>query len=269
VLQVADHFDNGTVCTPRLAAAAAVTSTLRLGSYVYNNDARHPVLVAREAAEIDLLSEGRMELGLGAGWNKEEYDRVGLRFDPGGTRAARYQEAVRIIRLLHETGVATLDGSHYQVNECELIVEPVQRPIPLLLGGGGPRMTAFAGLHADTVAFVPRSLPGGGLAPEEFSAAAFSDKIARLDEAEQIRTSAPAERAVLAFEVCRSIDELPTDGWAPPELIADGPYCLVGDTARLIETILERRERWGISHWTCWEEDLDAFVPIIDALAGA
>ena len=90
-LVVADHFGNTTVCTPRLAAAAMVSTHLRLGSYVYDNDFRHPVLLAREAAEIDLLSGGRLELGIGAGWAKDEYDMVGIPFDTGPTRASRFE----------------------------------------------------------------------------------------------------------------------------------------------------------------------------------
>jgi probable F420-dependent oxidoreductase len=268
VLHVADHFDNSTVCTPRLAAAAMATSTLRVGSYVYNNDFRHPVLTAREAADIDVLSGGRMELGLGAGWSKDEYDQVGMSFDTGAIRASRYEEAVRIIRALHETGTVTLHGHHYQVTDCALHVEPAQRPIPLVLGGGGPRMTRFAAALADTVAFVPRSLPGGGLDPEEFSATLFDEKIAILDEVLPEHGEHLPERAILAFEVHRTNDEIPENAWAPRDVIAHSPYCLVGDTSRLIDTIVERRERWGLSHWTCWEEDLETFAPIIDALAG-
>jgi probable F420-dependent oxidoreductase len=268
VLQVADHYDNGAVCTPRLAAAAMATTTLRVGSYVYNNDFRHPVLLAREAAEIDVLSGGRMELGLGAGWSKDEYDRIGLSFDPGAARAARYEEAVRIIRDLHAGGVVTLQGAYYNVTDCELHVEPVQQPIPLLLGGGGPRMTRFSAMHADTVAFVPRSLPTGGIDPAEFSTEAFDEKIAILDNTARLRPGQPPERAILAFEVHRALDLVPENSWAPREVIARGPYCLVGDTPRLVDAIVERRERWGLTHWTCWEDDIDTFVPIIAALQG-
>ena len=129
-------------------------------------------------------------------------------------------------------------------------------------------MTKFAAIHADTVAFVPRSLPGGGLDPQEFSAQAFDAKIAVLDDAARCRGDHSPERAILAFEIHRNADEIPENSWAPREVIADGPYCLVGDTPRVIDAIVERRERWGLSHWTCWEEDLETFVPIIDALAG-
>jgi probable F420-dependent oxidoreductase len=268
---VADHFDNGTVCTPRLAAAAAVTTDLRVGSYVYDNDFRHPVVLAREAADIDLMSIGRMELGLGAGWAKSEYDKVGIRFDAGPVRASRYEEAVGIIRALHSMETVTHLGEHYRVEECALSVEPVQRPIPLLLGGGGPRMTRFAARHADIIGFVPRSLAQGGLDPTEFSTAAFDEKIAILDAASAERSDGGPERSILAFQVARSFEDLPTDpdhSWSPRETMAAGPYSLIGDTDQIVDSLHERRERWGLTYVTCWEEDIDVLAPVVARLAG-
>ena len=270
-LLVADHFLNHTVCTPRLAAAAMVTTTLRLGSYVYDNDFRHPVLLAREAAEVDVLSGGRMELGLGAGWSKTEYDAVGIPFDDGPTRAGRYEEAVHIIRALHRDGrVDHHDGIHYRLRDCELLVEPVQRPVPLFLGGGGPRMTRFAGQRADIIGFVPRSLPGGGLDPAEFAVSAFEDKLAVLDEAAAGRDDGGPERGVLLFFTGDSVDDMPADpdaSWTSPEVLASGPYALVGDTEQMVDTLLERRERWGLTYLTCWEEDIDRLAPVVARLA--
>jgi probable F420-dependent oxidoreductase len=268
VLLVADHYGNGTVCTPRLAAAAGVTSTIRLGSYVYDNDFRHPVLLAREAAEIDVLSDGRMELGIGAGWAKDEYDSVGVPFDSGPIRVDRYEESVGIIRALHNGELLTHHGTHYQLLDCALSVEPVQHPIPLLLGGGGPRMTRFAAKTADTIAFVPRSLPGGGIDPSEFSESAFDAKIAILDGATVTRADGGPERGILAFEAHRSIEQIPDNDWAPRDVLANGPYALVGDTPQIVDTLLERRQRWGLSYWTCWEDDIDILTGVVAALAG-
>lgn len=270
-LVVADHFGNNTVCTPRLAAAAAVSTTLRLGSYVYDNDFRHPVLLAREAADIDLLSDGRMELGIGAGWAKGEYDMVGIPFDPGPVRAARFEEAVNIVRRLHNGEKVTHKGAFYRLQDCELSVETVQQPIPLLLGGGGPRMTRFAATHADIVGYVPRSLPNGGLDPAEFASSAFSEKVALLDqEVAGLGRSGP-ERGILLFYVGRTADDMPTDpddAWTSPAVLAESPYALMGDPAQMIDTLVERRERWGLSYFTCWEEDIDMLAPVIEALAG-
>lgn len=271
-LLVADHFLNSTVCTPRLAAAAAVTTTLRVGSYVYDNDFRHPVLLAREAAEIDVLSGGRMELGVGAGWSKPEYDQVGLPFEEGRVRAERYEEAVRLIRRLHAGETVTHTGTHYRLVGCPLLVEPVQQPIPLLLGGGGPRMTRFAAVHADTIGFVPRSRPGGGLDPDEFSLAAFDDKIGVLDAAVKERPDGGPERGILAFHTGGSLTDLPVDpeaSWTSPEILSSGPYALLGDTEQIVDTLLERRARWGLTYWTCWEEDIEVMGPVVARLAGS
>jgi len=269
-LLVADHFLNETVCTPRLAAAAIATTALRLGSYVYDNDFRHPVLLAREAAEIDVLSGGRMELGIGAGWAKSEYDAVGITFDDGPTRVSRYEEAVGIIRALHCGETVTHHGRFYDLDACDLLIQPVQDPIPLLLGGGGPRMTRFAGARADIVGFVPRSLPDGGLDPTEFSVAAFDEKITLLEAAVGDRPDGGPERSVLIFEHARTADALPRgeDAWTDPEWYRDSPYALIGEPAEMIELLLERRERWGLSYIVCWEEDADALAPVVAALAG-
>lgn len=270
-LQVADHYLNSTVCTPRLAAAAAATTTLRVGSYVYANDFRHPLLLAREAAEIDLISGGRMELGIGAGWAKDEYDRIGMSFDPGAVRAARFEESVGLVRRLHLGETVTLDGRFYRLDGASLMVDPVQRPIPLLLGGGGPRMTRFAARTADVVAFVPRSLPGGGLDPAEFASTAFESKLALVDEEAARRPDGGPERAVLLFHTVRSLSELPSDpdrSWSSSETLADSPYVLAGDTSWMVDTLQERRERWGISYWTCFETDLELMVDVVARLAG-
>lgn len=268
VLQVADHFGNSTVCTPRLAAAAAVTTSLRVGSYVYDNDFRHPALMAREAAEIDRLSGGRMELGIGAGWSRSEYEMVGIPFDEGPVRASRFEEAVEIVRRLHHGECLDWAGEHYRLTGCELLVEPVQRPIPLVLGGGGQRMTRLAARWADTVAFVPKSLPGGGLDPAEFSQRAFDHKIRVLEAALEQRSTRSPERAALVFGLHRSSDEIPLQDWTSREVASRSPYYLVGDTARVVDELLARRDRWGISHWTFWEEDIAAAAPIVDQLRG-
>lgn len=271
-VQVADHYHNRTVCSPRLAAAAAVTTTLRVGSYVYANDFRHPVLLAREAAEIDVLSGGRMELGIGAGWSKSEYDMVGVPFDDGPTRASRYEEAVGIVRDLLAGHTVTHHGRFYDLEACELLVEPVQRPVPMLLGGGGPRMTRFAAARADIVGFVPRSLASGGLDPQEFSAAAFDEKLAILDAATEGRPDGGPERGILLFHVGASEADLPPvgheDAWTAPETLAGSPYALLGDTERMVDTLLERRERWGLTYLTCWEEDAATLAPVVARLAG-
>jgi len=257
-----------TACTARLAMAAAVTTTLRLGSCVYCNDFRHPALLAKEAAELDRLSDGRFELGIGAGWLKEEYDMVGLPFEAGRVRADRFQEAVAIIRRLLAGETVTHHGDHYTLDGYVPWALPVQDPVPLFLGGGGPRMTRFAGRHADIIGFDPMSLPEGGKNPLEFGGPAFEEKLNVLDEACAGRADGGPERSILLFDVARRVEELPDDSWADPQLVSESPYALVGDTSEMVDTLLERRERWGLTYYVFGDQDFDLFRPVMAELAG-
>jgi alkanesulfonate monooxygenase SsuD/methylene tetrahydromethanopterin reductase-like flavin-dependent oxidoreductase (luciferase family) len=177
---------------------------------------------------------------------------------------------VGIIRSLHSGQTVTHRGEHYQLDECELAIEPVQQPIPLLLGGGGPRMLRFAARHADIVALVPQTRSGGGVDSARFSASAFNRQIAVLDDSVGSRADAGPERGVLLFYAGRSAGDVPSgdEAWASREILIDSPYALVGDTDQMVETLLQRRERLGLSYFTCWEEDIDVLAPVVSRLAG-
>ena len=266
-LLVGDHFLTELSCTARLASAAAVTDTLRLGSYVYSNDFRHPALLAKEAAELDVLSGGRFELGMGAGWWKDEYDLVGIPFDEGPVRVSRFQESVQLVRSLLAGETVTHHGAHYDLEGYALPTAPLQRPVPLLLGGGGPRMTRFAALHADIVGFDPKALPGGGKDPAEFGEAAFEAKLRLLDRVAG-RTIAGPERGILLFHVARRLEDLPSEGWADVDLLATSPYTLIGQTRTMVETLLARRDRWGLSYYVCFDDDVEILAPVVSELTG-
>jgi len=265
-LLVGDHFLTPLSCTARLASAAAVTDTLRLGSYVYSNDFRHPALLAKEAAELDVLSGGRFELGMGAGWWKDEYDVVGIGFDDGPVRVARFRESVQLVRRLLAGETVTHHGAHYDLEGYELPTPPLQRPVPLLLGGGGPRMTRFAARNADIVGFDPKALPGGGKDPDEFAEAAFEEKVRLLDEIAEHTTAGP-ERGILLYHVARRLEDLPADGWANVDVLATSPYTLIGDPQVMVETLMARRERWSLSYYVCFEDDLEILAPVVAELA--
>ena len=266
-LLVGDHFLTELSCTARLASAAAVTDTLRLGSYVYSNDFRHPALLAKDAAELDVLSSGRFELGMGAGWWKDEYDAVGIRFDDGPVRVSRFQESVQLVRLLLAGETITHHGAYYDLDGYALPTGPLQRPVPLLLGGGGKRMTRFAAEHADIVGFDPKALPGGGKDSVEFGEPAFEEKLRLLDEIAGGTTEGP-ERGILLFHVARRLDDLPADGWANIDVLANSPYTLIGPPQDMIETLMARRDRWGLSYYVCFEEDVKIIAPVVAELAG-
>jgi probable F420-dependent oxidoreductase len=267
-LLVADHFANAMACTPLIATAAAATERLRVGSYVYSNDFRHPALLAKEAATIDVLSNGRMELGVGAGWLKEEYDQVGLTFDEPRKRADRFEEAIRLILEVMAGGTISFAGEHYQLENYVATPVPVQDRIPLLIGGGGPRMIRVAARHADIFGLVPRSLAGGGLDLTEFAAPAVERKLHTLDEAlhAEGRKDGGPERSALLFGIFGSIDECKPDGWVPRELVEASPHSLVGEPSRVADTLLDRREWLGVSYYVCFDYDLERMAPIVAAV---
>jgi probable F420-dependent oxidoreductase len=151
-LYLPDHFSNRPGPIAALMAAAAATSTLRIGSLVFDNDYRHPVVLAKEAATLDLLSDGRLDFGLGAGWLKSDYEKAGIPLDSAGMRIERMEEGLKVIKGLWAGGTFSFSGKHYNVSELEGTPRPVQKPHPpILLGGGGRRMLTLAGREADIV----------------------------------------------------------------------------------------------------------------------
>lgn len=268
-LLVADHYVNLMSCGPLLTAAALVTTKLRIGSYVYNNDFRHPALLAKEAATIDHLSGGRFEFGVGAGWLKLEYDGVGLPFDAPGVRASRFEEGVEVMTRLFKGEPLTFDGQFYHLTPLpDMALAPLQNPLPLMIGGGGPRMIRFAARKADIVAFVPRSLRDGGLDPAEYAVDGMDEKIALLEAAaaEAGRAEDAPERCILNFGVYRSVDDVRDGDDVPREFVATSPYALVGDAEAITDVLIERRERWGISYIVCGEDAIEAMIPVVRKL---
>jgi probable F420-dependent oxidoreductase len=262
--------DNPLSCGPLIVAAANATTRLRVGSYVYNNDLRHPALLAKEAATIDVLSGGRLELGIGAGWNKPEYDMIGLSFDPPAIRAARFKESLEIITRLLTGEELSYQGQYYQISRLEGMPLPIQQPIPLLIGGGGPSMIRIAARRANIIGFVPRSLPGGGLDDAKFAAETLDSNIEILETAvaKSERVDGGPERSILLFSLHSSLADVPEDNWIPRDLVETSPYALIGDTNAMADTLAARRERWGLNYFVCFDTDLEKFIPVVHKLSG-
>src|SRR5919198_972897 len=166
-LTVPDHLTDLFAPMPALTSAAEATTHLRIGTNVLNNDFRHPVLVAREAATVDLLTDGRLQLGLGAGFMQAEYDQLGVRFDPGGRRVERLAEAVRMLKGLFTGQPITFVGQHYHVTRHQLQLLPVQCPHPpVLIGGNGLRLLTMAAQEADIVGLTGITFRPGNHGPE-------------------------------------------------------------------------------------------------------
>jgi probable F420-dependent oxidoreductase len=275
-LTVSDHLDDQLAITPALMAAADATTHLRLGSLTYCNDYRHPVVLAAETATIDLLSDGRLEVGLGAGWMNTDYDQSGIPFDRPSVRIDRLAEALEIVVGLWGDEPCTVDGHHYQVRELDGRPKPRQRPRPpILVGGGGRRLLSLAGRVADIVG-LNIALGSGRIdetAGPTATAASTTEKIGwvreaageRFDQIElQVRVHLAAvtdDRAGLAEAVA------PSFGLTPEEALVS-PHALAGTVDQIVEQCLERRERYGITYIGLGLDAMEAMAPVVAQLVG-
>ena len=274
VLTMPDHFRNQLAPVPALTAAALATSRLRVGSLVFAVDFHHPAVLAREAAAMDQLSSGRFELGLGAGWLRAEYEEAGIRYDAAGTRIERLAEAVAIIKGLLAGERVTFAGRHYTITDLEGRPGVQQPRPPILIGGGGRRTLTLAGREADIVGLVPRArTDGGGLEWDDFGAGALLEKLAWVREAAGSRFATLEldtliQAAVVTDDAATAADQLATRFHTTRELLRECPYALVGTAAEICATIRERRERFGVSYLSIFEQDAEAFAPVVAELAG-
>jgi len=277
VLTVPDHLANLVAPMPALASAAEATTRLRIGTMVLNNDFRHPVLVAREAATLDLLSDGRLELGLGAGHMRSEYEQAGLCFDPGATRVERLAEAVAVITALLRGEKVSFAGRHYRVTDHTIFPRPAQRPHPpILIGGNAVRLLTLAAKEADILGLTGIAFRRGGAQPDVSNfRAADVDAQAKLirevagDRIERIELNALVQRVVVTDDRSHAAEGL-AGQWTQlsAEEIRHSPYVLVGTVDQLVEDLEARRARWGISYYTTHEPYLDALAPVVARLAG-
>jgi len=276
-LTVPDHLGGFFAPMPALISAAEATKTLRVGTNVINNDFRHPVLVAREAATVDMLTEGRLELGLGAGHMQSEYGQAGLNFDAGGIRVERLAEAVTVIKGLLSGEEITFAGRHYRVTGHAIYPLPVQRPHPpILIGGNGLRLLTLAAQEADIVGLSGITFRRGGAAPDisgwRVSEVDKRVKLIRnvaVERYAQLELNALVQRVVVTNHRREAAEEL-ANRWMQlsPDEILESPYVLIGTVPELIEDLQVRQERWGISYYVIFEPYVDAFAPIVARLAG-
>jgi probable F420-dependent oxidoreductase len=276
-LTVPDHLADLLAPMPALVGAAAATTHLRVGTNVLNNDFRHPVLVAREAATVDLLTEGRLQLGLGAGHMQSEYDQGGVRFDAGGARVERLTEAVAIIKGLLKGQQVTFTGQHYRVTGHTIHPLPVQRPHPpLLIGGNGRHLLTLAAKEADIVGLSGITFRRGGAQPDlsGWRAEGVDERVQLMREAagdryDRLELNALVQRVVVTDDRRQAAEEL-TRRWTQlsPEEILQSPYVLIGTVDHLVEDLQARRERWDISYYVIFEPYIDAFAPVVACLAG-
>jgi probable F420-dependent oxidoreductase len=274
-LFVCDHLGDQLAPVPALAAAAEATTDLRVGVLVACNDFRHPVIQAKEVATLDVLSGGRAEWGVGAGWLAPEYEAAGLAFDPGPVRVDRMQEAVAVMKALLGDGVVTHEGRHYRVTNLDGRPKPVQRPHPpLLIGGARKRVLRFAGREADIVGVAPApstdrsGTSGGGEAP----VSAADRQLGWLRDAAGNRFD-DLELNMVAFPVIVTNDreqraaKLADRMRLAPSAVLMAPHVWIGTVAQICDSLEERRQRWGVSYWVVPASALDAVAPVAARLA--
>lgn len=271
-----DHFGDQFAPIPALSVAAAVTTDLRVGALVFDNDYRHPLVLAKELATLDVLSNGRLEIGLGAGWMKSDYDQSGIPFDEPSVRVDRFEEGLQIIKGLLGADPVDFHGEHYRITAAVGAPRPVQDPPPLLVGGGLPRMLRLAGRHADIIGINP-TIPNGAIDADAVRSGLADETDRKL---EWVREGAgdrfdDLEINLLNFACIVTDDRdgtaeafAPAFGLQPDDLLAF-PHALIGTVDQIVETLLERRERWGASYVVVQADAIDAFAPVVGRLAGS
>jgi probable F420-dependent oxidoreductase len=276
---VPDHLDQPVAPLPALAAAAVPTTSLRLGTYVLANDFRHPVTLARDIATLDALSDGRVELGLGAGFRKPEFEQAGIPYDSPVVRLRRLEEALHVLSGLFADGAFSFSGEFYSVSGLDGQPKPVQRPRPpLLLGGGSRQILSLAAREADIVSLIPRSRPeGSGQQSADWSTATETATRQKLEwiQAAAGDRFADLELNAMVYAVNVTDDRRSAVGQAAgrfglsEEEVLASPHALIGTPNQIADDLRLRRERFGITYIAVPEFFADAFAPVVSLLAGS
>ena len=282
VLVIPDHLPQALAALPALMAVASATSRIRIGTHVLNNDLRHPAVLAQDLATIDVLSGGRLEIGIGAGWNRVEYEQAGISYDPIGRRVSRMEESIKVLKGLFADAPFSFAGEFYQITEMSGAPKPVQRPHPpFMVGGGGRRVLSIGGREAQIVGLAPRvqsperpdvvgCLAEGSLEKVGWIRAAAGD---RADEVE-ISTYPPltpvtitGDRRAAAREVADQLKALFGLELSEDDVLGS-PHIFLGTVDELVEKCLELRERFGITNVNI-RGAMEEFAPVLERLAGA
>ena len=274
-LAMPDHMIGGAwAAMPSLAVAATVTRTLRVGTLVIDNDFRNPTVFARECATVDVLTNGRFEIGIGAGWLDRDYQSTGIPFDRGRVRVARLAEAVTLMKRLFTEEQVTFAGEFYKVEKAECRPKPVQQPYPpFLIAGGGADILALAGREADIVAIVPAGITGSGkIPPENFTLDTMRGQIGLVRDAAGARFG---EIELSMFLDCtlsndreKSIVELAEERKVEPDVVRNNAYRGIGTLRDIRDHIVHVRDAIGVTYFCLRGPDVESFGPIVSELTG-
>lgn len=274
-LLVSDHL--GRQLAPLIAAMAAADATedLRVGVLVAANDFRHPVVHAKELATLDLLSGGRAEWGMGAGWIEPEFEAAGIPFDPAPTRVERLEESILVMKALFAGEPVDHRGRHYTLSGQIGHPAPTSKPHPpLTIGGAQPRILRLAGREADIVSVNPSFSARHvlGRPPPQSVEEAVDDQVGWIASGAEGRPAPELGMTAAPFAVTddpAGVAEraAPNQHLSPDEVLRS-PHALIGSVAGICDVLRERRARWGISYWSIPAPALDAATPVIERLAG-
>jgi probable F420-dependent oxidoreductase len=272
-----DHFiDDQLAPMVAITYAAAVTEKLHIGMLVLGNDYKHPAVVAKEAATLDLLSDGRLEFGLGAGWMQTDYAALGMPYDKAGVRVDRLGEAIAVVKGAWGDGPFSFKGEHYTITDYTGSPTPVQKPHPpILIGGGAPRVLRLAGKEADIVGINPNLRKGAITADAVQTATAEGTK----QKIEWVREGAGDRFDDIELQIRYFLGAITDDAEGFAEAVAkgfgmtgqealDSGVALCGTVDQCIERLQQRREDWGVSYVILGDDQVDQFAPVVAKLAG-
>jgi len=280
---VPDHL--GRLSTfPALMAAAGATRTIKLATYVLNQDFRPPAVLAQEAAAVQLLTGGRLELGIGAGWAIREYTQAGLKYDSAGVRVSRFAEYLGVVKgLLNATAPFSYDGKFFTLDSYAPL--PKHRtPPPILVGGGSPRILAISGRLADIISVSTRASADGRVDMPNIALAAVENKVRCIREAagdrfDQIELNMTVRDVRLTTDRRAATRQLLTEWASIPGVLAnvdqvseddvlDSPHVAIGSVDQIVEQLEMARERWGFNYLEVSSTDAEAVAPIMERLNG-
>ena len=273
---IPDHFGDEWGPMVALTVAAEATTELKVGSLVFDNDFRHPLVLAKECATLDLVSEGRLEVGIGAGWLRSDYDQSGIAYDKPGVRVSRLEEGVKVLKQLWTAEPVSFDGDHFQLTDATCLPAPhTPGGPPVIIGGGSRRVLNIAVHHADIIGVNPSLVAGkidastiAGTAPS-----AYAERIGWIREAAGHRfDQLELQSLVFAAQIGRPqavvAEEFAALMGFPADEVAQSATVLIGTEDEIVETLLRRREELGFSYWVLHGGDVEPFAPVVARLAG-
>ena len=275
-LNPTNHAVQLLAAVPALAVAAAVTTSIRIGPRVLCIDYRNPTVLAKELATIDVLSNGRLDVGLGAGWLQSEYAAMGIDFDPIGRRISRLESVVELVRMFMSGSDVECAGTDVHASGFVGVPETVQRPHPpVMIGGGGPKILRLAGRLADIVSlnFNNRSGKIGADGVRSSTAAATAEKIGWVregaaDRFAQIELEVGAYFTSVTNSPVPMISDLATRFEMSAEEVLGHPHVLIGSIDAICDELVRRRDRFGISSVTVPVASVRSFGPVVEKLSG-